>query len=61
MDNNSNLYNKTRRSFIYIYMLPKAGQTAVPIGLHFYVDTHFTFLFKTFFPRATLGSSASGK
>ena len=29
---------KTRHS--YIYMLHKAGQTAEPIGLKFFVDTH---------------------
>ena len=30
------LYNKTRH---HIYMLPKAGQTAGPIGLNFFVNT----------------------
>ena len=34
------LYNKTRQSYIYIYMFPIAGQTAGPIGLKFFVDTH---------------------
>ena len=33
-----NLYDKTRHS--YIYMFPIAGQTAGPIGLKFFVDTH---------------------
>ncbi len=28
--NENNLYNKTRHSYIYIYMLPIAGQTAGP-------------------------------
>ena len=32
------LYNKTRHS--YIYMFPLACQTAGPIGLKFFVDTH---------------------
>ena len=32
------LYNKTRHS--YIYMLRIGGQTAGPIGLKFFVDTH---------------------
>ena len=34
------LYNKTRHSYIYIYMFPIAGQTTGPIGLNFFVDTH---------------------
>ena len=34
----NNLYNKTRHS--YKYMLCIAGQTAGPIGLNFFVDTH---------------------
>ena len=38
--NENNLYNKTRHSYIYIYMLPIAGQTAGPIGLKLFVDTH---------------------
>ena len=50
---------------IYIYMLRIAGQTAGPIGLKFFVDTHgcpppvlkvknskICFLNKDFFPRA---------
>ena len=35
-----NLYNKTTHSYIYIYMLRIAGQTAGPIKLKFFVDTH---------------------
>ena len=27
-------------SYLYIYMLPIAGQTAELIGLNFFVDTH---------------------
>ena len=46
---------------IRIYMLPIAGQTAGPIGLNFFVDTHgwpggfFKFFFLSiFFPWANL-------
>ena len=53
----TNLYNKTRQS--YIYMFPIAGQTAGPIGLKFFVDTQgWPGVFKAkkirsfFFPRA---------
>ena len=35
-----NLYNKTRHSCIYIYMLPIAGQTAGPNWLNFFVNTY---------------------
>ena len=28
-----------KQDIIYIYMLPRAGQTAKPIGLNFFVDT----------------------
>ena len=34
------LCNKTRHSYIYIYMLRVAGQTARLIGMNFFVDTH---------------------
>ena len=53
-------------------MLSIAGQTAGPIGLKFFVDTHewpggcyrlknelLFFVFKQFFPRTTPGPSAS--
>jgi len=38
-----NLYNKTRRS--YIYMLPKASQTAGPVGLKFFFQHFFQIFF----------------
>ena len=28
------------KTFVYIYMFPKAGQMAGPNGLNFFVDTH---------------------
>ena len=35
------IYYKTRHHiYIYIYMLPIAGQTAGPNGLNFFVNTH---------------------
>ena len=37
----SNLYDKRRHSYTYIYVkLPIAGQTAGPIGLTFFADSH---------------------
>ena len=51
-------------------MLRIAGQTAVPIGMTFFVDTYgrpggfyfyLTNFFDSFFPRATPGPSASYK
>ncbi len=36
------LYNKNQdiRIYVYVYMLRIAGQTAGPIGLTFFEDTH---------------------
>ena len=45
---------KTRHSYIYIYMLPIASQTAGPIGLKFSKKNLIFFI-----SRATPGPSAS--
>ena len=61
--NLSNLYNKTRHSYIYILRI--AGQMAGPIGLKFFVETYKwpggcyrLKNSKNFFPQATPGPSA---
>ena len=50
------------RKYIYIHMLPIAGQTAGPIWLKLFVDTHEcpgVVMGKKKFQRATPGPSAS--